>query len=104
MTGGVVSTKMICCTQLELLLQLSVAVQVRSTPSCPVQLVVATSLWVIAGVPPQLSVAVAEPVFAGAVESPHWRATSAGQVMTGGVVSTKVICWTQLELLLQLSV
>src|SRR5207247_10918544 len=65
---------------------------------------VAASVWVMAGVPPQLSVAVAVPVFAGAVESPQASALSAGQVITGGVVSAKVMCWTQVLMLPQASV
>src|SRR5437867_510463 len=52
----------------------------------------------------QLSVAVATPVLFVAVESPHCRFLSGGQVITGGLVSTKVMCWTQAEELLQPSV
>ena len=56
------------------------------------------------GVSPQLSVAAAEPVLAGSVESPQARTLSGGQVMTGGVVSAKLMCWMQLAVLPQLSV
>src|SRR3989442_14648726 len=62
-TGAVVSTKLICCVQLLALPQPSVAVQMRSTPVWWVQLAgVVLSLKVRAGLPPQLSVAVAAPV------------------------------------------
>src|SRR5213593_747374 len=44
MTGGVVSTKVMCCVQIEDWPLRLVAVQMRSTPAWPVQLVVATSL------------------------------------------------------------
>ena len=50
---------------------------------------VAASVKLIAIVPMQLSVAVAVPVFAGAVEAPHCNSLSGGQVIVGGVVSTK---------------
>src|SRR5438093_7122401 len=104
-TGGVVSTKVMCCTHVAMFPQASVAFQVRSMPALPVQLAgVAASLNVMAGVPPQLSVAVAEPVFAGAVESPQASTLSAGQVITGGVVSAKVMCCTQVAIFPQASV
>src|SRR5206468_1013869 len=98
--GGVLSTKVMCCTQVLVLSQASAAFQVRSMPALPVQLAgVAASLNVMAGVPPQLSVAVAEPVFAGAVESPHCNCLSGGQAITGAVVSAKVMCCTQVLML-----
>src|SRR6266542_3999534 len=93
MAGGVVSTKVRCWTQVSRLPQASVAFQVRSMPGTPAQPAgVAASVKVILTVPPQLSVAVAEPVCSGSVESPQLSCWSAGQVMTGGVVSTKVMC------------
>jgi hypothetical protein len=99
-TGGVVSTKVMCCTHVLMLLQASVAFHVRSMPGLPVQLGgVAASVKLMVGVPPQLSVAVAVPVFAGAVESPHCNCLSGGQVITGGVVSTNVMCCTQVLIL-----
>ena len=52
----------------------------------------------------QLSVAVADPVFDGSVDSSHSMETSAGQVMTGSVVSSTVIVCTQVAVLLQSSV
>src|SRR3989449_5160985 len=51
-----------------------------------------------------MSVAVAEPVLLGAVDSPHCRCLSAGQAITGAVVSTKSMCWTQVEKLPHASV
>src|ERR1051325_4476277 len=58
----------------------------------------------MAGEPPQLSVAVAVPVLDGSVDSPHCNSLSAGQVISGLVVSTKVMCWTQVASLPQPSV
>src|SRR5438093_10408121 len=79
--------------------------QVRSIPALPVQFAgVAASVKVIITVPPQLSVAVAEPVLLVSVDSPHWRCLSGGQVITGAVFSTKFRCWTQVEKLPQSSV
>src|SRR5206468_8611695 len=76
-TGAVVSTKSMCWTQVEKLPQASVAFQVRSTPALPVQLAAVTaSVKVIITVPPQLSVAVAEPVLEVSVEAPHPRCLS----------------------------
>src|SRR5713226_8853286 len=104
-TGGVVSTNVMCCTQVAMLPQASVAFQVRSIPGLPVQLPgVAASVEVIVTAPPQLSVAVAVPVLAGAVEAPHCTCLSGGQVITGGVVSTNVMCCTQVLMLLLASV
>src|SRR5207247_2171461 len=95
-TGGVVSAKVMCCTQALMLPQASVAFQVRSMPALPVQLAgVAASVWVMTGVLPQLSVAVALPVSAGTVESPQARILSGGQAITGEVVSLIVMVWLQ---------
>src|SRR5881628_2852477 len=93
MTGGVMSAKVMCWTQVLLLPQASSAFQVRSMPALPVQLAgVAASVKVRVTLWPQLSVALALPVLAGAVESPQARTLSAGQLMTGGVMSAKVMC------------
>ena len=74
-------------------------------PGLPVQLVdVTASVKVTVTGPSQLSVAVAKPVFAGSVESPHCNCLSGGQVIDGGFVSTKVICWMQVDELLHESV
>src|SRR6266496_1966386 len=73
-------------------------------PALPVQLAaVGASLSVMVTGWPQLSVAVAEPVLLGSVESPHARTLSAGQVMTGMAVSAKLICCTQVATLWQAS-
>jgi hypothetical protein len=45
----------------------------------------------------QLSVAVADPVFEMSVEVPHCSCLSAGQVMTGAVVSFTVIVWVHVD-------
>src|SRR6266536_6133065 len=92
-TGGVVSAKVMCWTQVATLWQASSAIQVRSMPALPVQLAaVGASLCVIVTAWPQLSVALAKPVLLGSVESPQAKALSSGQVITGGVVSAKVMC------------
>src|SRR5438477_6485927 len=84
--SGVSSAKVICWTQALYLPQASVAFQVRSIPALPVQLAaVAASVYAMVTAPPKLSVAVAVPVLLGAVESPHARTLSAGQVIAGGV-------------------
>src|SRR5947199_91382 len=102
MVGGVVSMKMMCWTQVAVLPQPSVAVQVRSIPGTPAQpAAVAASAKVINAAAAQLSVAVAEPVWPGSVGSPHWSCWSAGQVMVGGVVSMTVMCWRQVAVLPQ---
>jgi hypothetical protein len=103
--GAVVSTKVMLCVQVALLPQASVAFQIRAMPALPVQsAAVGESEYVIVTAPPQLSVAVALPVLDVLVEAPHCNWTLAGQVITGGVVSTKVIVCTQVELLPQASV
>src|SRR5437867_2372302 len=105
MVGGVVSTKTMCWTQVAVLPQPSVAFQVRSIPGTPVQLGdVPASVKSIVTAAAQLSVAVAEPVLAGSVGLPHCSSRSGGQVMVGGVVSTNVMCWTQVAVLPQPSV
>src|SRR4051812_46738177 len=53
---------------------------------------------------PQLSVAVALPVLAGSEEAPHCNCLSAGQVITGAVISIYVMCCTQALVLPQASV
>src|SRR5436190_15374954 len=83
--GGVVSTNVMCWTHDEWLPHASVAVHVRLIP-VPAQLVApGASRNVTAGVPPQLSVAVAVPVFAGAVDAPQASWTSPGQPIEGAV-------------------
>src|SRR5438094_801929 len=91
-TGLVVSTNRRCWTQVAWLPQASVAFQVRSM-SRPVQPPAGLSVWLMVGLPGQLSVAVAEPVINGLAESPHCSVLSGGHVITGLVVSTNVMCW-----------
>src|SRR5213593_613223 len=63
MLGSVVSTKLMCWVQIEAPPPGSVAVQMRSTPARPVQLVgVATSAKLMVGLPLQPAMAVAAPV------------------------------------------
>ncbi len=85
-SGGVVSTTVSVCRQLELFPQSSVAVHVRVSipvlpqPGCHWSLcAIATLLHV--------SPAVAEPFASTLVSAGHWRVTSAGQLITGGIVS-----------------
>src|SRR5438093_13243565 len=83
-TGGVVSANVMCCTQVLMLPQASVAFQVRLGRASRRELAgVAAAGGVMTGGAPQLSGAVALPVSAGAVESPQARSLSAGQLITG---------------------
>src|SRR5439155_11601061 len=89
-----------CWTQFAVLPHASVAFQVRSIPGTPAQPAgVPVSVELIVTGRPQLSEAVAEPVLPGSVLSPHCRCLSGGQLITGGVVSTKSMCWTQVAVL-----
>src|SRR6185503_9859907 len=105
MLGPWVSLMVMICTQVLLLLQLSVAVQVRAMlvqpPPAPG---VITSLEVILLIPLQSSVAVAIPVSAGRIEALQSTVLSVGQVMLGPWVSVTVMVCTQVLLLFQLSV
>jgi hypothetical protein len=91
---------MVCVQVLELP-QSSVARHVRVIVySCGHAPPTVTSVDVMVGVASQLSVAVAVP-FAppGAVLAEHWMVRLAGQVITGGVLSsTTMICVHELEL------
>ena len=74
--------------QVEALLQLSVAVHVREMVYVPAQApAVVTSAKEITGAGSQLSVAVAVPRVAGVLGSSQLMVRSAGQVITGGVIS-----------------
>src|SRR5437867_4083466 len=102
-TGLVMSRTVIVCTQLLLLLQASVAVQVRAITLVAAQLLVTESLyrmvtWL------QVSCAVATPVALVVVIAGHSRTRSGGQVILGPLMSRTVIICTQLTLLLQPSV
>src|SRR5437667_2232868 len=101
--GRVVSRTVIVCTQLLLLLQASVAVQVRAITLVAAQLLVTESLyrmvtWL------QVSCAVATPVALVVVIAGHSRTRSGGQVILGPLMSRTVIICTQLALLPQPSV
>src|SRR5687768_2175261 len=88
------------CTQELLLPAQSVAVQVRVMTEVLGQAPGAVlSVKVITGAGSQLSVAVALPVTLGSLGVLHWTVASAGQLITGAVVSTTLMVWTQ-ELLL----
>ena len=63
-----------------------------------------TSLNVTTGVPPQSSVDVAVPVFAGKELSSHSMVTSAGQKIVGATKSVYVSVWLAVAVLPQLSV
>jgi hypothetical protein len=84
--GVVVSRTMIVCVQLALLLQASVAVQVRAMTLEPPQLFVTESVYLMATWL-QVSWAVATPVALVLVSAGHSRTRFGGQVMTGLVVS-----------------
>src|SRR5438128_5569922 len=99
-TGAVVSTTLMVCTQELLLPAQSVAVQVRvMTLVLRDALPILLSVCVITGAGSQLSVAVALPVAVGSLEVLHWTVASGGQVITGAVVSTTLMVCTH-ELLL----
>src|SRR5438477_13195666 len=66
--------------------------------------VVFASVKVMVADPPQLSVAVAEPVLAGAVESPHCNCLSEIGRATCRERVSKLVCGAQVELLPQSSV
>lgn len=91
-TGGVVSTMLINCSQELELSKQSVAVQVRVIRLSPVhELPVTASEKEIVGFASQVSLAVAEPVTDGSEGLPHSTVAVDGQVMTGGVVSVTFI-------------
>src|SRR5438067_241597 len=105
MIGRVVSLKLMVCVQLALFPQRSVAVQVRRMVPRPVQLVVSkASRKLTLETPLHVSVAVALPALFVVGDTVHSRVMSLGQVMTGGVVSWKLIVCTQLVRLPQPSI
>jgi hypothetical protein len=104
-TGAVVSTTAISWSALALFPQSSVAVHVRViTYDCGQLPAASLSLELTLGLPSQLSVALAEPVFDGAVLSSHSTVTSAGTTRSGAVVSTTAIVCTHWLLFPQSSV
>lgn len=94
--GAVLSSIVIVCTQVLMLLQMSVAVHVRVIVYSweHVGDAVVTSANVITGTPLQLSVAVAFPVATGSVLAVHSMVRFAGHVMTGPTLSSMTIVWT----------
>ena len=88
-TGPVRSRFVICCTQVAEFPQASTAFHVRVIVVIQ-PFVLGTSDDVIVDAP-QASVAVADPTLAGVEEASHSITTSAGQVMTGAVISRTVI-------------
>src|SRR5207247_380419 len=96
--GLVVSRTVMVWTQVVVLPQWSVAVQVRAITLVPAQLLVTASLYLTVTAL-QLSWAVAAPVLFVLVSAGHSSTTLAGQVIVGLVVSRTVIVWTQLTLL-----
>src|SRR5437763_7477201 len=97
MAGRLVSRKVMVCTQLVRLPQTSVAVQVRKIEPLPVQLgVPVTSTKLMLATPLQVSVAVAVPVLLVVGRAVHSRVMLVGQLMTGGMVSLKLIICVQL--------
>src|SRR6476659_411544 len=93
-----------CWTHEAWLPQASVAVHVRLMPTPAQPAAPGASAKVTSTVPPQLSVAVAVPVLAGDVASPHATCASPGHLITGTVVATNVMCWTHEAWLPQASV
>src|SRR5947208_16300746 len=98
-----VSRTVMVCTQLLLLPQASVAVQVRAITLVPPQLFVTESVYRIVTWL-HVSCAEATPVALVAVFAGHSRTRSGGQVMVGPAIARTVIIWTQLALLPQASV
>src|SRR5439155_27122146 len=100
-----VSLKVIVCRQVALLPQPSMAVQVRRTMPLPVQLVLPkASTKLMLAIPLHVSVALAIPVLLVVGRTVHSRVRSAGQVMSGSVVSLKLMVCRQAALLPQPSV
>ncbi len=90
--GPVVSATVIVWKPLLVLPQASVAVHVRVMVPVPLQPASApASEDVTIGVVPESSVAVARPVAAGLVGSPHGTVASGGMLNTGGVESTTTV-------------
>jgi hypothetical protein len=104
-TGGVLSSINMVCVQLLELPQSSAAVQVRvMVNSCGHAPATVTSLKVGITLASQLSVAVADPVAAGAELVLHSIVIFCGQVITGDVVSSTNMVWVQVLELPQSSI
>src|SRR5437667_3439620 len=92
--GGVVSWKLIVCTQFVVLPQPSVAVQVRKIVALPVQLVLpGLSTKLSFFTPLHVSVADAVPALLVVAAVEHSKVMFGGQVSAGGVVSVTVTIW-----------
>ena len=105
MFGGVVSTTVTDWLQVEMLVQESVArhvrVAVKLLPQKPTAFVTVLTMLMVTFVPSQMSFAT------GGVNThgvPHSTIELAVQAMFGGVVSTTVMVWLQVEMLVQESV
>lgn len=92
------STTVMVCVHVAVLPHGSVAVQVLVITSVLPQFDTVVSENVFVTVP-QPSVAVGKPVPVGEVSPPHSTVAFAGQIITGGVVSTTVIVWIQVAVL-----
>src|SRR6266403_2096277 len=102
MIGGVVSTTVMIWLQVALLVQQSVACQVRvMTDGHAELLVVVPSTLIVKLVPQQRSTALGGSKLQAA---PHSTVLLVAQVNTGGVVSTMVTVWLQVALFEQQSV
>ena len=97
MVGGVLSNTVMICTQVVVLLQLSVAVHVREMMALQGKVPVTTSEKVMTGAGSQLSVAVATPVMDGEMLAPQLTCMFGGHMMTGGTFS--VTCTVVVQLL-----
>jgi len=87
-TGGVVSKTVMVCTQVLILPQASADCQVLRIRAFPVQAPgVLESVYEISGAGSQLSIAVALPVTEGSEALSQLMVMSAGQLITGAVVS-----------------
>ncbi len=105
MFGGVVSTTVIDWLQVEIFVQESVARQVRVAvkllPQKPAVFVTVLTTVMVTFVPSQMSLA---PGGMNIHELPHSTMRLSAQVMFGGVVSTTVMVWLQVEMFVQESV
>jgi cytochrome c oxidase subunit IV len=103
--GGVVSTTVMVWLQVEALVQESIALHVRVAlnvrPQKPAVLVTVPTIWMVTFVPSQISFAVGMIKFQGV---PHSTIKLAAQLRAGGVVSTTVMVWLQVEIFVQASI
>ena len=103
-SGPVVSSTVMICSQLLELLHSSVVVQVRVIVSLPPQPGAELSLHAMDVRSPQVSLPVALPLAPTPVSVGHSSVIDCGQAIEGAVMSMTSITWTQLELFPQLSV